>query len=147
MLIMFIEQTRAETTAKVAKVPKVPRQKLPHTKSSMTFNETQNARASAQAAGKEKTLHLILHEGRFKNTLAACRSGRQLVSHSVRQSVSQIVGENHLALALSAPQRHSVFALTLGVAGLSHTHNHTHTHGLGWVPVRANLTCVEVLNG
>lgn len=134
MLIMFIEQTRAETTAKVAKVPKVPRQKLRHTKSSMTFNETQNARASAQAAGKEKTLHLILHEGRFKNKLAACRSGRQLVSHSVRQSVSQIVGENHLALALSAPQRHSVFALTLGVAGLSHTHSHTHT--LGWAGSR-----------
>lgn len=38
-------------------------------------------------------MHLILHEGRFKNTLFACRSGRQLVSHSVCQSASQSVSQ------------------------------------------------------
>lgn len=147
MLIMFIEQTRVETTAKVAKlakVAKVPRQKLPHTRIRLWPLMRRRARASARAAGKEKLCIWFCTKVVLKILLAACRSGRQSVSQSVIQS-----GSRWKPFGFSLERTPAPFSLCIDIGcGLIHTLTHTtHRAGLGWATVRANLTCVEVLNG
>lgn len=94
MLIMFIEQITRKTKGGTARWQVLS---SCYTRNRLwPFNETQNARICWV-----ETLHLILHEGRFKNTLVTPVS--LSIGPPVSQSFSQLVRENHLALALSAP--------------------------------------------